>query len=205
MFPASALRKAIPLLALLAGCFSLPRPLSAEGLLINELMSNNQSCCADRYGQFDDWIEIHNAGGRAANIGGMFITDDLADPGAFRFPADDPKATTIPAGGYLLLWADEDHDQPGFHLNFGLSSNGEQVGLFASDGTTLVDSVSFGPLRPDVSYARVPDGKAWFLVDEPSPGRKNDSSGKARPFAGSHVLARERPLRPSVRRYLEPP
>ena len=185
MFPASALRKAIPLLALLAGCFSLPRPLSAQRLLINELMSNNQSCCADRYGQFDDWIEIHNAGGRAANIGGMFITDDLTDPGAFQFPADDRKATTIPAGGYILLWADEDHDQPGFHLNFGLSSNGEQLGLFASDGTTLVDSVTFGPLRPDVSYARVPDGKGWFLVDEPSPGRKNASAGKARPFAGS--------------------
>ena len=178
MFPAQAFRKAIALLAVLAGCFSLPRPLSAERLLINELMSNNQSCCADRYGQFDDWIEIHNAGGRAANIGGMFITDDLTDPGAFQFPADDRKATTIPAGGYILLWADEDHDQPGFHLNFGLSSEGEQLGLFASDGTTLVDSVTFGPLRPDVSYARAPDGKGWFLVDEPSPGRKNDSSGK---------------------------
>ena len=180
MFPAPAFRKAIALLAVLAGCFSLPRPLFAERLLINELMSNNQSCCADRYGQFDDWIEIHNAGGRAVNIGGMFITDDLTDPGAFQFPTDDRKATTIPAGGYILLWADEDHDQPGFHLNFGLSSNGEQLGLFASDGTTLVDSVTFGPLRPDVSYARVPDGKGWFLVDEPSPGRKNDSSGKRR-------------------------
>ncbi len=168
----------IVLLAVLAGCFSLPRSLFAEGLLINELMSNNQSCCADQYGQFDDWIEIYNAGGRAANIGGMFITDDLTNPRAFRFPTNDRKATTIPAGRFILLWADGDHDQEGLHLNFRLSSNGEQLGLFASDGTTLLDSVTLGPLRPDVSYARVPNGEAWFFVDEPSPGRGNVSPGK---------------------------
>ena len=178
MFPAPAFRKAIALLAVLAGCFSLPRSLFAERLLINELMSNNQSCCADQYGQFDDWIEIYNAGGRAVNLGGMFITDDLTNPRAFRFPTNDRKATTIPAGGFILLWADGDHDQAGLHLNFRLSSNGEQMGLFASDGTTLLDSVTFGPLRPDVSYARVPNGEAWFFVDEPSPGRGNVSPGK---------------------------
>ena len=107
----------------------------------------------------------------------MFITDDSAVP-SFRFPTDDPEATTIPGRGFLLLWADDGPDQGPLHLGFKLSSRGEHLRLLAADGTTLIDSVTFGPLRPDVSYARVPERGAWFFLDEPSPGQRNASPGK---------------------------
>ena len=165
-------------LAVLASGSSSSDPLFAQRLLINEIMSNNQACCADRYGDFDDWIEIYNADGHAVDIGGMFITDDLTDPSVFQFRTDAPKVTTIPPGGFILLWADGDPDQGILHLGFNLASTGEQLGLFASDGETLIDSVTFGPLRGDVSYGRLPDEGDWFLLDEPSPKDANDSPGK---------------------------
>ena len=41
----------------------------------------------------------------AVNIGGMYLTDNLSVPTRWRIPANNTAATTIPAGGYLLIWA----------------------------------------------------------------------------------------------------
>ena len=141
-------------------------------------MSNNQSCCPDPYGQFDDWIEIYNPGRYARDIGGLFLTDDPANPKAFRIPTNDPRATTIPGRGFLLLWADRDRDEDGIHLSFRLSSRGEHLRLYAADGTTLLDSVTFGPLRRDVAYGRLSPRGRWFFLDEPSPLEANIPPGK---------------------------
>ncbi len=52
----------------------------AQDLYVNEFLASNDSCYADEHGDYDDWIEIYNAGSAAVDIGGMFITDDLTDP-----------------------------------------------------------------------------------------------------------------------------
>ena len=142
-------------------------------------MSNNQICCPDPHGQFDDWIELHNPDRYPMDVGGLYLTDDPADPRAFRIPTNDPRATTIPGRGFLLLWADRDQDQAGLHLGFRLSSRGEHLRLYAEDGTTLLDSVTVGRLRRDVSYGRLSRGR-WFLLDEPSPLAVNIPPGKSR-------------------------
>jgi hypothetical protein len=84
-------------------------------LAINEFMASNRSSIQDPQGQYDDWIEIHNHGPDAINIGGMYLTDNLALPTKWWIPPNYPALTTIPAGGYLLIWADNDTTHAGLH------------------------------------------------------------------------------------------
>ena len=50
----------------------------------------------------------------------MYLSDNTSNPLKWQFPA----GTTIVAGGYLLIWADDDGDSPGLHTNFKLSAGG---------------------------------------------------------------------------------
>ena len=87
-------------------------------LVINEILTSNASVGRDPQGEYEDWIEIHNYGEQAIDVGGMYLTDDLGEPTLWRIPDDDPAATTIPAKGYLLIWADNDVSDAGLHASF---------------------------------------------------------------------------------------
>jgi len=130
----------------------------------------------DPQNEYDDWIEIYNPGAAAVDVAGMYLTDDLREPTTWQFPSGHPELTRIAPGGFLLLWADGDSADAGLHANFNLSAAGEEIGLFDSDGVTLVDSVSFGEQFVDVSYGRYPDGAAgWTFMGWPTPGDTNIS------------------------------
>jgi len=147
------------------------RPLS---LVINELMASDSSFNTDPQGQYDDWIEIYNYGTDAINVGGMYLTDNLSVPTKWRIPYGNSAVTAIPAGGYLLIWADNDTTDTGLHANFKLDAGGEQIALFDSDGSTLIDSVVFGEQTADISFGRYPDaGDNWQFFGSPSPSSEN--------------------------------
>ena len=113
-----------------------------EAVVINEFMASNSHTLADGGGQFDDWIELYNPSSQSVDVGGLYLTDDLADPAKWQFPEGQPSLTTIPALGYLLIWADGDTRAGELHAGFGLSAEGEELGLFDADGT-LIDSIVF--------------------------------------------------------------
>ena len=75
----------------------------------------------------------------------------------------------IPAEGFLLVWADKDEEQNGMgsdlHLPFGLSRDGDSIGLFAPDGT-LVHAVTFGAQEQDESGGLFPDGADDGCISE---------------------------------------
>jgi len=73
-------------------------------------MASNSAIAKDPQGQYDDWIELHNPTESAIDVGGLYLTDDLENPTQWRIPGGNPTATTIPARGFLLIWADEDID-----------------------------------------------------------------------------------------------
>jgi hypothetical protein len=66
----------------------------------------------------------------------------------------------VPAGGFLLVWADG--DGAGLHTNFSLRAGGEEIGLFTSAGVE-VDSVVYGAQTTDASLGRFPDGFGAFV------------------------------------------
>ncbi len=140
-------------------------------LLINEFMASSTTCCPDddgRIEEFDDWIEIYNAGGSTVDLSGMYLSDDLSDP----FKSKIPNGVTIPSHGFLLFWADEQGSQGPLHMNFKLSKSGEAVGLFYKDGRTI-DSKTFSSQDDNKSFG-LNGGGTWQQFTSPTPGTANN-------------------------------
>ncbi|MBX3156409.1 MAG: lamin tail domain-containing protein [Deltaproteobacteria bacterium] len=133
-------------------------PIAAGVLVINEIMPSNTTACADPFGEFDDWIELYNAGDVDLDLGGYYVTDDLRQPTKVILPA----GLIVPAHGWKLLWAD-DQVQGLDHLSFKLDAKGEDFAIAAPDGTQL-DMITFGASTTDVSLARFPDGTGAFAA-----------------------------------------
>jgi hypothetical protein len=142
-------------------------------LKINEFLSENDDNLSDNKGEFDDWIELYNEGNTPIDIGGMYITDDLNDPLKFLISSAHPDSTTIPAKGFMLLWADDDTEQGILHTNFKLSNNGEEIGVYINQYTVL-DSIIYSQQYADTSYGRLWDGAAaWTYFNLPTPDASN--------------------------------
>ncbi|MFC1584665.1 lamin tail domain-containing protein [Fibrobacterota bacterium] len=142
----------------------------AQGLRINEFLASNASSDLDpdNY-NFVDWIEIHNPGPEAVDVGRYFLSDDVNDLEKWQVP----PYTTIPAGGYLVFWADGIDNA--LHTAFKLSADGEQI-LLSDRSGIIVDSVSFGTQRTDVSCGRAPGADSlWVFFPKPTEGGPNDT------------------------------
>jgi hypothetical protein len=147
------------------------------GLFINEIMADNTGSLAKNNGEFSDWIEIYNGGKTAVDIGGMYITDDYNNPNMWQIPSNKPDSTTIRPRQFLLLWADKAMNQGVLHVDLKLSAAGEQLALIKIDNEQIVfiDSVSFGPQKPDVSWGRDYDmASTWRFFNVATPGSTND-------------------------------
>jgi len=168
----------LPILALMWTTYLIGSANAAETtLVINEFMASNSTSIQDSQGQYDDWIEIYNYGSSHINIGGMYLTDDLSFPTKWQIPNNNPSATVITRGQYLLIWADNDTSDAGLHANFKLDADGEEIGLFDKDGQTLIDSIIFPGQTTDMSYGRCPDGSDdWRFFGLPSPEAENSGA-----------------------------
>jgi hypothetical protein len=165
--------RSVPLFAL---CILLcSQSFSRAAVVINEIMASNATSFADPQGDFDDWIELYNAGDTPVDVGGMYLTDDPAEPTKWQIPLGRSNATTIAPHGYLIVWADGEAGDAGLHASFRLDAGGEAVYLFDHDGLTQIDAVVFDDQTVDVSYGRYPDGgDTWRFSAQPTPGRPND-------------------------------
>jgi hypothetical protein len=162
-------------------CYSLP---VTGDVVVNELMALNVSTARDPAGDFDDWIELYNNSDRAVSLDGFLLTDDSTDILKWQFPD-----TTIPARGFVVVWADAETLEPGIHANFSLAAGGEMLALFSDDADPL-DRVVFGQQYPDISFGRFPNGTGAFRLMNPTIGRENDSAvGIAEPVAGGLAAA----------------
>lgn len=148
---------------------------------INEFLAVNTAVIQDPDGEWDDCVELCNTSAAVVDLGGMYLTDDLQQPTKFRLP----PGTTIAPLGKLLIWCDEDATQGPLHANFKLAGGGEEIGLFAADGVTLLDSFRFGPQVPDVATGRLHDGALpWVTLPVPTLGTSNDLTGcGVRPYS----------------------
>jgi hypothetical protein len=154
---------------LLAGiCLCLMAGTSQAQVVLNEVMADNQGV-VENGPDFPDYIELHNRSTAAAAVGNMSVTDDPALPGKFVIPA----GTIIPANGYLVLWCDANTASPGLHTGFGLGANTDRVQLYAADGVTLLDDISFGIAVANLSIGRIPNATGTWTLTEPTPNEPN--------------------------------
>ena len=152
---------------------------AAQSLLINEFQTRNAFTIVDNFQEYDDWIEIANLSNQAVNLNGYFITDDIGMKSKFRLSSTGNELF-VPAGGYLILWADDDETQGYNHLNFNISGKAGLIALF-SPSLQLIDSVYYSQQYMDISMGRIPESPYnWMFFQLPTPGQKNSSQ----PFRG---------------------
>jgi hypothetical protein len=145
----------------------------AQQIRINEVMTSNSETISDQDGDYPDWIELHNFGKSAVNLKGMGISDQQNQPFKWVLPE-----IYIDAGGYILIfasgknrWANE------LHTNFRLTSRGDDLYLFGSNGEEL-DFFPAKKIPTDISVGRSKDQPTdWVYFDEPTPGAANFHSG----------------------------
>ncbi|MCD6394342.1 MAG: lamin tail domain-containing protein, partial [Planctomycetes bacterium] len=161
------------------GLFSFNWMKRGPSLVINEFLASNSSTLPqDPQGHFEDWIELYNPTDTAINVGGMYLTDNLNVPQKWPFPTDRPAETIVQPHDFLVVWADKHtEDSPGLHANFQLDAdNGEEIGLYDSDGI-LLDSIVFGGQDTDVSYGRDPDAsEIWYTL---TPTAETSNTGQS--------------------------
>ncbi len=144
------------------------------GIRINEWMASNSTFIADPAdGHFDDWLELYNPTPGAVSLDGWTLRNSgTASP--------IPAGFSVPAGGYLVVWADSETAQnnlpvrPDLHVAFKISASGDTLTLTAPDAT-VIDTVTFGAQTTDRTsghwHAAAPD--AVLPLDTPTPGVAN--------------------------------
>ena len=146
-----------------------------RGLIINEFLASNDTCCSDNFGDYDDWVEFYNDSNEPIDIGGMYFTDTPDDDSPYLIPSTDPSSTTIQPGGYLLLWCDDDQEQGALHVSKKLSKGGESIILIDKDGSSVITSYTYESQSTDVSMGRDPNNnESWIYFNNPTPGSVNN-------------------------------
>ncbi|PYJ01539.1 MAG: hypothetical protein DME25_17910, partial [Verrucomicrobia bacterium] len=144
---------------------------------LNEVMAENLGAVTNN-GTYPDWVELYNADAGPVSLEGWSLTDD-GNARKFVFP----PGTTMPAGGYLVIWCDDTtNTTPGLHAGFALGRTGDNVYLFDAL-TNCVDALTFGLQLTNYSVGRI--GGEWQLTT-PTPNQANVAAPLAP--AGSLVI-----------------
>jgi hypothetical protein len=88
-------------------------------LVINEVQSSNFSTRQDENGDYEDWIEVYNAGSTFVNLGGYGLSDNPSSLYKFTFPN-----FLLPSHGHILVFAnDTNQTNIGAHWETAVRSN----------------------------------------------------------------------------------
>ena len=124
-------------------------------------------------GDWHDWLELHNDGAGAVDLGGWSLTDDPRDPGKWKFPA----GTVMPGGGYLVVICDGRTTPLAgaryLHASFELSAGGEHLALRDADGEVVSEVAAYPPQNAFHTFGRRPGGGMVGWLREGTPGRAN--------------------------------
>ncbi len=140
------------------------------GLRINEYMSRNQSILYNSFGDYSDWIEIHNFSDRSIDLSGYTLTDSRSGIERFTFP----QGVVIDANEYLLIHCSgkntvTEHGE--IHTDFKLGNDDSFLGLYTADGV-FCSGIHFEPTEADRSCAYF-EGKGYLLCRYPTPAYQN--------------------------------
>ncbi|MFO7638841.1 MAG: CotH kinase family protein [bacterium] len=142
----------------------------ADDVVINELLALNETTIRDPAGEYDDWVELYNNSALPVQLLGWHLSDDSTRPARWAFPD-----VTIPARGYLVVWADGQPGQGPLHANFSLAGSGEML-LLSRPDREVADRVIFGQQTADISFGRWPNGTGGFRFMNPTFAAANDSA-----------------------------
>ncbi len=157
---------------IIALCF--PYLAKAQTLVISEFMADNSTTLVDEDGAFSDWIEIRNTSASAIDLTGWHLSDDETNTNKWTFPSE-----VLASNSFLIVWAsgkDKRVSGQNLHTNFGLSQDGEYLGIFRPDETLEFEWTPNYPSQfEDISFG-LPNNNVdppGVYFSSPSPGSLN--------------------------------
>ena len=151
-------------------------------LRVSEVMSSNSTAFPDDTGAFPDWIELTNTGDTPIALEGYGLSD-RADKITFVFPD-----ITIAPGEYLIVFASDDNKNLAgspLHAKFKLSSSGDKLFLFGSDGVAFSE-MDIPAMDSNMSYCYIGNDE-YIITSQYTPEYENTQEGIAA-FRASTVL-----------------
>jgi len=155
-------------------------------IVINEIMAHSHS-------DAPDWIELYNTSDTAVDLSGWYVSDSGNNLAKYEIAA----GTVLGPHEYLVLRQDlhfGNVNDPGTHVPFALSENGERVRLSSGDNHQLTGyrrSEDFGASVTGVSFGRYykpsTDNYNFVAMAVATPGAAN-SSPRVGPIVISEIM-----------------
>ncbi len=143
-------------------------------LVINEVMTYNDSFMVQNQGQYYDWIELKNNSNEPIVLSEYYLATSTKNPLRQQLP----HITLAPGEVYVVYASGENKYSTDiyFHCNFRLDSEYESLYIFKPDNAGNIDHIDGCILRNipyGYSYGRGSDG--WFVyIDTPTPNDSNN-------------------------------
>ena len=138
-----------------------------KDLIINEVMTSNNTYLAQNGGNYYDWIELYNNSDKTINLSDYAITTDVDNTSMYKL--EDKK---LKPGEYYILMASgniKNSNSKYKHANFKISPT-ESLYLYKDD--EVVDSTFVSSLPVGYSYGRNKEN-GYYYYKTPTPGKAN--------------------------------
>lgn len=150
-----------------------PAPQTTDVLYFNEWQAVNNGTMPNAAGQFLPWLEIFNPNPYQVWLANYTLI--LEGVGSYTFPTDSPALTTVPAGGFLLVYLDGTGvaNHASFLWTPVIPAVNPVFQLLGPEGA-LVHQLSPAIAPADQSSGAVVDGSpTWINFNQPTPGVTN--------------------------------
>ena len=143
-------------------------------VVFSEVMASTATFVGQRH---DDWVELHNTGGKAVSLSGWCLSNDPYNLRRWAFP----DTAKIAKGGYLVVYCAGEpvtNGQSGaLYTDFKISAKGDELYLTDPQGNT--QALAFGAQFGNVSYGVPAGGDTWLYLETATPGKANCKNGYA--------------------------
>lgn len=156
-------------------------------VVINEYSCANVSTVADNYGEYNDWVELYNAGSTSVSLVGYYMSDKAGNLQQWPFPSG-----SLAPGAFLkVVCSKHDAVSGGFyHTNFSLVQCKPEKIILSDGGGNIIDSVVIRRNQEGHSWGRTTDGaNAWSIFTTPTYGASNATSTPMQRYATTPVFS----------------
>jgi gliding motility-associated-like protein len=149
---------------------------SKAQIKINEYSCSNISTIMDVYGQYEDWVEIYNAGVSNVNLTGYYMSDDPTNLTKWQVPT---TGANVNAGSYQMVFCSGLGIVNGaqIHPSFKLTQTRGEWFILSDATGTMVDSVHLNLTQRGHARGRTTNGaNTWSIFSTPTPNASNANS-----------------------------
>lgn len=142
-------------------------------VVINEYSCSNRNTVLDAFNQYEDWVELYNAGPGTLNLTGYYLSDDPLDLMKWQIPA---TSAMNPAERRMVFCSGRDLVTAGnqIHPDFKLTQTKGEWFILSDAGGLVVDSVFLRLTQVGHSRGRTTDAAStWSIFTTPTANANN--------------------------------